>query len=163
MLLRKSFAAWMLGLACACLTGCGGVSIVAVFTDDQAQPVPFQEIAATANSSVGERRLVVIRDLVAWDALWSEHVAHQSLPQARPAVNFAQEMVIGIFLGTRTTRCASVSVHSIWQADHPDRLEVVFSETALTPSAACSSVIGSAASFIVVPYSLLPVDFIQKW
>jgi hypothetical protein len=52
---------------------------------------------------------VVARTAAEWQALWKEH----SPGSALPAVDFAQSMVVGVFLGSRPTAGFSVEVTAV--------------------------------------------------
>ncbi len=161
MLIRKLLASWQIPFFCLMLAGCGGVSLFAVFTDDNSQLLPFQVFEKTSASAISERRMVVIRDLTAWESLWAEHVANLSPPLARPAINFSQDMVIGVFLGNRSNGCYAVSIESVWHRDDPERIEVTFRESPPSVGDVCTTVISNPATFIITPYSPLPVSFLQ--
>lgn len=145
------------------LPACGGVSFSAFFGDFDAEfvPIEFQTIAGTGNSAIDQPRFVVVRDIVAWDALWREHTANLSIPPPLPGVNFARDMAIGVFLGSRPNACYSVAIQNVTRLRDPDRLEVVFREFAPPPGALCATVITNPAALAVTPFFTLPVQFIR--
>ena len=59
-------------------------------------------------SNVDEAKQVVVRDAAAWRALWQQHAPDRPLP----AVDFAKESVVAIFLGSRPTAGYNVSIVS---------------------------------------------------
>ena len=72
-------------------------------------PVPFTTISQSANSGVEEARQVVVRTAEAWKALWNEHAPGQPMP----AVDFTRSMVVGVFLGSRSTAGYRVTITGI--------------------------------------------------
>lgn len=163
---RKSFFPWLLGIACLLLASCGGgVSVSLLFLDgfpqDHVRALPFQKLTPVVDSAIGERRLTVIRDLGAWDALWREHTAHLVPPPPMPPINFSQDMVIGVFLGRRGNECREVEIHAIWEHTHPHHIEVNFREILSVTNASCGTVPHNPAILVVLPYSFLPVEFFQ--
>lgn len=153
---------WRLGLMCLLLAGCGGVSISAVYVDDDSKDpvaIPYQEILPSVDSAINDPRFVVIRDLTTWDALWNAHTAHLSPRPERPAVNFSQNMVIGVFLGSHNNSCYRVSIDAIWRFFSPSRIEVTYRETVPSASDICATVMTNPAALVVAPYSNLPVEF----
>ena len=82
--------------------------------------VPF--LALTGRSGIRESREIVIRDAGSWEAFWTEHTSLFGHPLALPAVDFAEEMVVGIVHGDG--RGGAVTVTRIRTAD--DALTVSF-------------------------------------
>lgn len=61
-------------------------------------PAPMN-VARGSNSGVDEHREVVVRTLAEWESLWKEHGGQAPAP----TVDFSQEMVAAVFLGSRPT------------------------------------------------------------
>jgi hypothetical protein len=72
-------------------------------------PVPFTTISQSENSGVEEARQVVVRTPEAWKALWKEHAPGQPMP----AVDFTKSMVVGVFLGSRSTSGYRVTITGV--------------------------------------------------
>lgn len=163
---NRIFSLWLVGCTHILMTGCGGVSVsfgnFGDFTNDEIQDLPFQEVVPRVTSAISDRRLVVVRDISSWDTLWREHTAGILPPPPLPGVNFARNMVIGVFLGTHFNACHDVEVISITQHSNPGRITVDFRETALLPGPNCPSGNSNPATLVVVPYSSLPVEFFQS-
>lgn len=158
---RQSFIIWLLALPLLGLAGCGGVVIGAWFFDDGSRPIDFAEVTPSLQSAITVPQLVVIRDIIAWDMLWRQHVANYAPMPALPPINFSQNMVAGIFLGSRPNSCYQVSILSVWKRPNPERIEISFVESVPAPHAVCATVITNPATLLVLPYSHLPVYFVQ--
>jgi hypothetical protein len=63
-------------------------------------------IARGELSGVAEARQVIVRDRMAWEALWKAHAP----AQAPPVVDFSTRDVAAVFLGTRPTGGYSVDI-----------------------------------------------------
>jgi len=61
--------------------------------------VPFETIDKGEISGYESRDNVTIRDGLAWEDLWTEMQSIYSHPDDLPEVNFAEEIVIGVFRG----------------------------------------------------------------
>jgi len=75
-------------------------------------PVPFTTISQSEQSGIEEARQVVVRTPEEWKALWKEHGTGQPMP----AVDFTKSMVIGVFLGSRSTAGYRVTISGIESA-----------------------------------------------
>jgi hypothetical protein len=72
-------------------------------------PVPFTTLSHNDQSNVDEARQVVVRTAAEWKALWKAHAPSQPMP----AVDFTKSMVIGVFLGSRSTGGYGVTITGI--------------------------------------------------
>ena len=72
-------------------------------------PVPFTNISQSDQSNIEEARQVVVRTAAEWKALWKEHAPGRPMP----AVDFTKSMVIGVFLGSRSTSGFRVTITGI--------------------------------------------------
>ena len=72
--------------------------------------MPMTTIARGGVSNISQPRQVVIRTAGEWDTLWHEHAG----PDAKaPEVDFSREMVVGVFLGTRSTGGYAVEITGV--------------------------------------------------
>jgi hypothetical protein len=69
----------------------------------------FVTVAQGAMSNVEESRQVVVRTAAEWQALWKQH----DPDRAAPAVDFAQSIVAGVFLGSRPTAGFEVDIVAV--------------------------------------------------
>lgn len=83
----------------------------------QVQVKELETIDQGVVSGVRDQRMLVIRDLSAWQALWAEHKAGHHLIPPLPYVDFAHEMVIGVFLGEKPTSGYNVVVVGLRQTE----------------------------------------------
>lgn len=72
-------------------------------------PVPFTSISHSEDSGVEQARQVVVRTAEEWKALWKEHSPGRPLP----AVDFTKSMVVGVFLGSRSTSGHGVTISGV--------------------------------------------------
>jgi PrcB C-terminal len=73
--------------------------ILALFSGGVPAQVTFTTIAEGQQSNVEDAREVVVRSAAEWKTLWQQHAPDQPMPK----VDFAKSMVIGVFLGSRST------------------------------------------------------------
>ena len=72
----------------------------------QSSPPPVRTIAKGPMSAIDEPRQAAARSAVEWTALWNAHGAGGPVP----SVDFAREMVVGVFLGSRPTAGFGVEI-----------------------------------------------------
>ena len=89
------------------------MTLVALFFALQAA-LPMVTVAQGSSSQILEPRQVVVRDAVAWQALWRAHSA-----AAAPAadVDFSRFMLVAVFVGTRPSAGYAVDITSTTAAD----------------------------------------------
>ena len=73
--------------------------LAALLAGNALVPVSFTTISQSEQSGVEEARQVVVRTPEEWKALWKAHAPGQPMP----AVDFTKSMVIGVFVGSRST------------------------------------------------------------
>jgi protease stability complex PrcB-like protein len=104
-------------------------------------------------SNIDDARQVVARTAPEWNALWRQH----SPDRPRPAVNFAREMVAGVFLGSRPS--AGFAVDIVSARDEHGALVVRYRETIPPPDAITAQVITSAYCIVSLPRRVGDVSF----
>jgi len=95
-------------------------------------------------SNVDDAKRVLVRTEAEWAALWQQH----NPDRPRPAVDFSKEMVVGVFMGSRTTAGFNTAVVSAAVAN--GALIVHYTET--RPSAGSVS-----AQVLTFPYHLVAI------
>jgi len=73
-------------------------------------PVSFSTIDKGFRSGVREPLEVVIRGEQEWAALWSRHASGRRPAPSPPLIDFSAEMVVGLFLGQKSTGGYSVEI-----------------------------------------------------
>ena len=74
-----------------------------------AQGTVVNTLAQGAMSNIEEPRQAVVRTAAEWQALWKQHDG-RGMP---PPVDFAQSMVVAVFLGTRPTTGFAVDIRAV--------------------------------------------------
>ena len=106
---------------------------------------PLRVLDKGDQSNVDETRQVVARTAAEWTALWRQH----SPDRPRPTVDFAREMIAGVFLGSRPS--AGFAVDIVSARDEHGALIVRYRETVPRPGAIAAQVITSAYCIIALP------------
>ena len=130
--------------------------------------VAFSTVAGAGYSwRAGGAANLVIKDAGAWLALWAQHtdmpVAVGAVPPPRPAlpaIDFARDMVIAVFMGQFGSGCYSIGVQSVVKFDA--RLQVSVLRTEPGPGAICTLAVTSPFHMVVLPRSDRPVEFITQ-
>ena len=95
LLLRGFVLSWLIVLA-------GGVG-----TSAQSATAP-RTIEKGDQSNVDDAKQVLIRTEAEWARLWLEHASERK----RPAIDFSKEMVVGVFMGSRSSAGFATSIVS---------------------------------------------------
>lgn len=131
------------------LSACGGGSSDA--------ELPFSTVLQTTDSAITSLRTVSVSNPAAWAELWAQHTAQVSPKPPLPAVDFAKEQVVGVFLGTRSNGCYSVEIRKVVQSD--SARTVVYHETTPSPTASCLAALVNPVHMVKVATSTLPLSF----
>lgn len=76
-------------------------------------------------------REVVVRDEEAWQDLWEEITRIQTPPDPRPEVDFSESLVIGVFLGAKSSSGYGVEIVELKEVE--DTLRVYYETTEPDP------------------------------
>jgi hypothetical protein len=106
---------------------------------------PLRVLDKGDQSNVDEARQVVVRTAAGWTALWRQHAPDRP----RPAVDFARDMVAGVFLGSRPS--AGFAIDVVSARDEHGNLVVRYRETTPRPGAITAQVITSAYCIVALP------------
>ena len=123
------------------------------FNKVAASDIMFQTADATSLSGVHEELTVVIKDEAAWTRLWNEHAPGR----AKPAVDFASQMVVGVFLGNGPSSCYGTAIDGILRTD--GKILVRELRSVPGPEIMCAMHVTTPAHLVVIPRSDLPVVF----
>jgi hypothetical protein len=115
--------------------------------------VPIRSIEKGAQSFVDTPRQITARTPEEWAAAWKLHAPSRPVP----AVDFTHDMVVGVFLGSRST--AGYSVEIVGVESQPEGLVVRYRETAPARSAITAQIITSPYHLVAVPKQAGAVRF----
>ena len=87
--------------------------VLAAMLFAQTPPPSFTEVAKGNASNQQDARQVTVRTAAEWTALWKEHAPTTKMP----AVDFAKQMVVGIFLGTKPSDGHQVEIVGVRTQD----------------------------------------------
>jgi hypothetical protein len=110
----------------------------------QTPPLSFTEVAKGNASNQQDARQVTVRTAADWSALWKEHAPTTKMP----TVDFAKQMVVGIFLGTKPS--AGHQVEIVGVRTHDKDLVVEYVQRQPGPGT-------MAAQILTEPYHLVTV------
>lgn len=108
-------------------------------------PPMLRTIDKGAASNVDDAKTAVVRDAAAWKTLWQGHSPDRDLPP----VDFSKEMVVAVFLGSRTTSGYDVTIQGTRVDD--GKLVVEYHETSPPRDAMTAQVITSPFHIAAVP------------
>jgi len=98
-----------------------------------------------AESNVDDAKTVVVRDAAAWKKLWQGHAPDRALP----AVDFSHEMVVAVFMGSRTTAGYDVTIQGT--REEGGALVVAYRETAPARDAMTAQILTAPYHVAAVP------------
>jgi hypothetical protein len=128
-------------------------------TEEPVQSLEFATVAKSKGSSsisgIKEQRFVIVKDAATWETLWAEHTKNKPAP----SIHFEQDMVLGVFLGTRGNSCFSVTIESVEQIAKK-HLVVKYREEKSGP--VCSQVEIQPFHLISLRSTTLPVEFVAQ-
>lgn len=111
----------------------------------QAAPALLETVARASMSGIEESRQVVVRSDDEWTTLWREHAG----AKPAPPVDFATQMVLAVFLGTRPS--AGYGVEIISARPDGSGLAVSWSEQRPSRDTITAQVLTAPAHFVAVP------------
>jgi hypothetical protein len=106
---------------------------------------PLRVLDKGDQSNVDDGRQVAVRTTAEWNTLWRQH----SPDRDQPRVDFGRDMVLGVFLGSRTT--AGFSVEIVSALVEQGILVVRFRETRPRSDRILAQVITSPYHLVAVP------------
>lgn len=111
----------------------------------QTTPATMKSLEKGVQSNVGAPRQAVVRTDAEWATLWTEH----GRDRQRPAVNFATDMVLGVFMGQRPS--AGFRTEILSATPHEGKLVVRYRETTPGREAMTAQIITSAYHLVALP------------
>ena len=121
------------------------VILLAMLWQAPASTVPMKTIEKGMDSQVDKSQQVIARAAEEWVKLWREHAGERG----RPSVDFAREMVVGVFLGSRPTGGFSIEV--VGAREEGSALVVQYRETRPPPRSVAAQILTSPYHLVTLP------------
>ena len=141
------------------MTGGRVVDLGALASFPPASPVWHTTISQSDLTSIDPARNVAIRDNAGWLALWSEMHRMMSRAPPLPAIDFAQDMVVGVFIGWRSSGCYAVEIGRIEVVSGV--LRVNYHERIPEPGSTCAAIITTPGHVVRLPRFEGAVEFVR--
>ena len=127
--------------------------VLALILAVQSAVPAFRVIDKGTQSGIDDARQVVVRTADEWAKLWRVH----GMDRARPKVDFAREVVVGVFLGSRPTSGFNVEIVGV---DEVAGARVVrYRETSPARDALTAQVLTSPYELVVIPRTPAEIRF----
>jgi hypothetical protein len=107
--------------------------------------IPLKTIDAGTESQIEEARQLTARSAEEWATLWRQH----SWDRERPSVDFARDMVVGVFLGSRPT--AGFGIQIVSAREDRGALIVQYRETRPPSGSLTAQVLTSPYQLVALP------------
>jgi hypothetical protein len=120
--------------------------------------VPVTTIQKGNFSGVHEPLQAVIRTAAEWESLWKRHASIQSPPSPPPVVDFATEMVVGVFLGEKPRGGYEIEIKSAELKDSV--LYVYYVEKSPSPGGVAIQALTQPFHLVKLPRNDVPVVFL---
>jgi hypothetical protein len=120
--------------------------------------IAFETVDKELISGIKDARNVVVKDQASWDALWKAHTANNSTAALAPSVDFARQMVIGVFAGENRLPCGQVGIVHIGPAN--GKLVVDYEERTWAAPPVCAAVLTQPMQLVVVARTDAAVEFV---
>ena len=127
---------------------------MALLSAQAAQP-SFRSVAKGDLSAQQTAKQVTVRSDAEWKALWKDHAPTEKMP----AVDFAADMVVGVFLGTKPSSGHDVEIVGVRTEEKALVVEYVQKQPARGTMAA--QILTEPYHLVAVPKHAGPVRFIH--
>ena len=107
--------------------------------------VPMRPIDKGLNSSIDAARQVAVRTAAEWSTLWTQHAGERKAP----AVDFSKDVVLAVFMGTRSSTAFSVEI--VGTRTEGATLVVSYKETRPAPGGVAAQILTSPYHIVAVP------------
>jgi hypothetical protein len=108
-------------------------------------PVALTSLDKGSQSNIDDGRQVSIRTESDWTRLWQQHKPDRP----KPTVDFSKQMVLGVFMGSRST--GGFAVEILGASETGGALTVQYRETIPQPGAITAQVISAPYHLVAVP------------
>jgi hypothetical protein len=106
-------------------------------------------------SNIDEARQVVVRTDAEWTKLWQQH----SPDRQRPTVDFAKDMIVGVFMGSRPSAGYNISIVSALVKD--GNVIVQYRESTPRPGTMAAQVLTFPYHLVAIPKAAGEVQFVK--
>ena len=121
------------------------VILLAMLGQAPASTVPMKTIEKGMDSQIDRSQQRTARSAGEWATLWNQHAGERP----RPPVDFAREMVVGVFLGSRPTGGFSIDV--VGAREEGGALVVQYRETRPPPRSVAAQILTSPYHIVTLP------------
>lgn len=122
--------------------------------------IPFWNIQKGYYSGITQPLQIVIRDQDQWVALWRSHSSIRAGPSPAPSVDFSVEMVVGVFLGQKSTGGYEVEITRAEEAG--TQLRLYYRESSPSPDAIVTQALSQPYHLVRIPKSQASPIFIPE-
>ena len=122
--------------------------------------VPLSNLQKGDFSGVREALQIVVRTQDDWDNLWSRHTSIAANPPSTPRMNFATEMVVGVFAGEKSTGGYEVEITRAERRN--SRLYLYYLEKSPPRDAMVAQVLTQPYHLLKIPRDDSPVAFLRE-
>jgi len=114
---------------------------------------PPRTVDKGEQSNIDEARQVVVRTDAEWMRLWQQH----SPDRQRPTVDFAKDMIVGVFMGSRPSAGYNISIVSTFAKD--GNVLVRYRESTPRPGTMTAQVLTFPYHLVAIPKATGDVKF----
>ena len=122
-------------------------------TADVKQAIEFVTVDQGYYSGNNTAGGYVVTDNLLWQNLWQIHTANLLPPPTAPAIDFARDMVIGVFMGQKPTGGYTAAIARVYLADTDD-IVVNYRESYPLPGMAVTQAL--TAPYHIIKFKLYP-------
>ncbi len=135
-----------------------GVVLLASGLGIMGPDVPFTHLVRGPLSGLDEPAQVVVRSRADWQALWNRHAPNEETPRM-DELDFGEQMIVGVFLGSRPTGGHTVSIEQVHREG--TRLVVGYLERRPAAGSLVPQIVTSPFDVVVLPHHDETVDFVR--
>jgi PrcB C-terminal len=122
--------------------------------------IPVTTVEKGNFSGIAEPLETVVRTPAEWESLWHRHVSIQSPPSPLPQINFADEMVVAVFLGQKNSGGYEITITNAQRK--ASEVEVFYAIQTPKSGALAIQAITQPFHIVKMPRSDGPVHFVRN-
>ncbi|MFZ6799624.1 hypothetical protein [Undibacterium sp. Di24W] len=124
------------------------------FNNISAARINYKVVDQGLNSGVTSNRNVVVKDQASWMGLWQEHnKSNANIPN----VDFSKNMIVGLFMGQRSSGCYAIEAATLWRA--AGKIQLTRRDRNPGPTTICTANITAPYLLIEIPRSDETLEF----